>query len=83
MGVSSLPMISEGFISHGAAPETPAAVIENGTLAGQRVITATLATLPGRASEEGIKNPAVIIVGSVVTLRDKLSWFAESSRHST
>jgi len=78
MGVASLGLLSEGFVAHGADPGTPVAVVENGTLANQRVITATLATLSQRASEEGIKSPAVVIVGTVVTLREKLSWFADA-----
>ena len=80
MGLSSLDSIAEGFMAHGADSETPAAVIENGTREGQRVITGTLASLPGKTTEAGIKSPALIIVGSVVTLRDKLSWFAETKR---
>ena len=55
----------------------PAAIIENGTRSGQRVITGTLETLAAQASEAEVKSPALIIVGSVVTLRDKLTWFAE------
>ncbi len=77
MGLSSLDLITEGFISHGADPQTPAAIIENGTREGQRVISGTLSSLPGKTAEAGISSPALIIVGSVVTLRDKLSWFAD------
>lgn len=76
MGLSSLDAIARGFLSHGADPATPAAVIENGTRAGQRVITGTLETLQEKTAQAGIKSPALIIVGSVVSLRDKLSWFA-------
>ncbi len=79
MGLSSMAAITGGFIEHGADPTTPAAVIENGTRAGQRVITGTLESLPGKAKEADIKSPALIIVGSVVTLREKLSWFAEKT----
>jgi uroporphyrin-III C-methyltransferase/precorrin-2 dehydrogenase/sirohydrochlorin ferrochelatase len=78
MGLSSLEQIADGFVAHGAAPSTHAAVVENGTRQGQRVITGTLASLAGQTAEAGIKSPALIIVGSVVTLRDKLSWFAET-----
>ncbi len=76
MGLSSLGAITSGFISHGADPATPAAIIENGTRAGQRVITGTLQSLTDKTAQAGIKSPALIIIGSVVTLRDKLSWFA-------
>ena len=76
MGLSSLGAITSGFLSHGADPATPAAIIENGTRPGQRVISGTLESLPGKTEAAGIKSPALIIIGSVVTLRDKLSWFA-------
>jgi len=76
MGLTSLSTITEGFLGHGADPATPAAVIENGTRRGQRVIAGTLESLPGKSLEAKITSPALIIVGSVVTLRDKLSWFA-------
>jgi uroporphyrin-III C-methyltransferase/precorrin-2 dehydrogenase/sirohydrochlorin ferrochelatase len=76
MGVTSLGSITEGFLKHGADPATPAAVIENGTREGQRVITGTLESLFDKSTEAEIKSPALIIVGSVVNLRDKLSWFA-------
>jgi uroporphyrin-III C-methyltransferase/precorrin-2 dehydrogenase/sirohydrochlorin ferrochelatase len=80
MGLSSLPLITGGFVTNGADPETPAAVVENGTREGQRVITGTLASLPGKTAKAKIESPALIIVGSVVTLRDKLSWFAETKQ---
>jgi len=83
MGLSSLPLITGGFVTNGADPETPAAVVENGTREGQRVITGTLASLPGKTAAAGIKSPALIIVGSVVTLRDKLSWFADNKQEDT
>jgi len=79
MGLSSIAAITGGFISHGADPATPAAIIENGTRAGQRVITGTLASLTDKTTEAGVKSPALIIIGGVVTLRDKLSWFANHS----
>lgn len=76
MGLTSLGAITSGFIENGADPATPAAVIENGTRAGQRVITGTLESLLGKTTEAEVKSPALIIIGSVVNLRDKLSWFA-------
>ncbi len=80
MGLTSLGTITEGFLSNGVDPATPAAVIENGTRVGQRVITGTLESLPDKSTEAEIKSPALIIVGSVVTLRDKLSWFANTEQ---
>jgi uroporphyrin-III C-methyltransferase/precorrin-2 dehydrogenase/sirohydrochlorin ferrochelatase len=75
MGLSSLADIARGFIDHGAAPATPAAVVENGTRRQQRVVAATLETLAEAAAAAELQGPALIIVGSVVTLRDRLSWF--------
>jgi uroporphyrin-III C-methyltransferase / precorrin-2 dehydrogenase / sirohydrochlorin ferrochelatase len=80
MGLTSLGTITQGFLSHGADPATPAAVIENGTRAGQRVITGTLQSLPDKSVEADIQSPALIIIGSVVTLRDKLAWFASEEK---
>jgi len=79
MGLSSLGAITGGFLSNGAEPSTPAAIIENGTRTGQRVITGSLESLADQATAASIKSPALIIIGSVVTLRDKLSWFADES----
>lgn len=79
MGLSSLAKIAAAFIEHGAAADTPAAVIENGTREGQRVIVGTLDTLPGKVADAGLQSPALIIIGSVVTLRENLSWFAGES----
>jgi uroporphyrin-III C-methyltransferase/precorrin-2 dehydrogenase/sirohydrochlorin ferrochelatase len=79
MGLSSLEAIIRGFLEHGADAATPAAVIENGTRTGQRVITGTLKSLPGMTAVAEIKSPALIIIGSVVNLREKLSWFADET----
>jgi uroporphyrin-III C-methyltransferase/precorrin-2 dehydrogenase/sirohydrochlorin ferrochelatase len=79
MGLSSMAAITGGFLDNGADPATPAAVIENGTRAGQRVITGTLESLKSKSDAAGIKSPALIIIGSVVTLREKLSWFANKA----
>jgi uroporphyrin-III C-methyltransferase/precorrin-2 dehydrogenase/sirohydrochlorin ferrochelatase len=80
MGLTSLDAITDGFLGHGADPSMPAAVIENGTRAGQRVITGTLQSLPGKVQQAGVRSPALIIVGSVVKLREKLSWFANKPK---
>jgi uroporphyrin-III C-methyltransferase/precorrin-2 dehydrogenase/sirohydrochlorin ferrochelatase len=75
MGLDSLAMLTDKLISHGADPKTPAAIIDNGTRPGQRVVTASLENLARRAVEEELPGPSIIIIGSVVTLRDRLSWF--------
>jgi len=80
MGLTSLGTITEGFVSNGADPAMPAAVIENGTRAGQRVIVGTLGSLEEKSLAAGVRSPALIIIGSVVTLRNKLSWFANTEQ---
>jgi uroporphyrinogen III methyltransferase/synthase len=75
MGVSNLPVISENLISHGASPDRPAAVIHWGTTPRQKVVAGTLRTLPGLVAAAGLKPPAIIVVGEVVALRDRLMWF--------
>jgi uroporphyrinogen III methyltransferase/synthase len=75
MGVGQLPEIVKRLVEHGRSPETPAAVIRWGTRAEQHVVTGTLATLVERSV--GVKPPALIVVGEVVALREKLRWFED------
>ena len=75
MGLVGLPVICRELIGHGLAPDTPAALVEHGTTEDQRVFTATLATLPESVAGAGVHAPTLIIIGSVVTLREKLGWF--------
>ena len=73
MGVGQLPEIVGQLMRHGRAPATPAAVVRWGTRADQEVVVGTLADLPEKC--RGMKPPALIVVGEVVALRDKLRWF--------
>ena len=75
MGVGQLPQIVKRLVEHGRSPETPAAVIRWGTRAEQHVVTGTLATLVERSA--GVKPPALIVVGEVVALREKLRWLED------
>ncbi|MGL6069693.1 siroheme synthase CysG [Craterilacuibacter sp.] len=75
MGLSSIAGLCEGFILHGKAATTPAAIVEWATTARQRTLTGTLADLPALAQEHGIQSPALIIVGEVVQLADRLAWY--------
>lgn len=68
MGVRQLAAITERLIAAGRSPEEPAAVIERGTLPGQRVLRATLGTL----AAAGARAPAVALFGDVAALRDRL-----------
>jgi uroporphyrin-III C-methyltransferase len=80
MGVATLPAISQQLLEGGMAPETPAAVIEEGTIAQQRLVTGTLATIAERMVEAGLHSPAVVVIGRVVDLHATLSWFVPSSK---
>lgn len=75
MGLSGLPHLCARLIEHGLPADWPAAIVQHGTQPSQRTLTATLATLPALASAAGLRAPTLIIVGSVVTLHDKLNWF--------
>jgi len=75
MGLSSLGQLCDELIAHGAPADLPAAVIDNGTRPGQRVVTGPLQTLADRTARAGFAGPAMVIVGSVVSLHDKLAWF--------
>ena len=75
MGVGGLAEICRQMIAHGLPGEHPAAVVQNGTTRRQRVVAADLSTLPAKVEAAGITSPALIIVGTVVRLQQKLSWF--------
>jgi uroporphyrinogen III methyltransferase / synthase len=75
MGVKSLPRICSKLIEHGLAADTPAATIHSGTTAKQKTVVASVADLPSRVSEAGIKPPALTIIGKVVSLRQTMNWF--------
>jgi uroporphyrin-III C-methyltransferase/precorrin-2 dehydrogenase/sirohydrochlorin ferrochelatase len=75
MGLKGLPLLCEALIKHGLTPDTPAAIIQHGTLPTQRVITGDLTTLPALAEVAQLKAPTLIIVGYVVKLREKLGWY--------
>ncbi|GLX70033.1 uroporphyrinogen-III C-methyltransferase [Paenibacillus glycanilyticus] len=72
MGVSQLANIREELLKSGKAASTPVAVIERGTTSQQRVITGTLADIHKLASSLKVTNPALIIVGEVVKVREQL-----------
>lgn len=77
MGMKNLPFIAASLIENGLDPATPAAVIHRGTTPMQRCLSAPLAELPEAARTAGLTNPAVIVIGKVVSLRDKLDWFSQ------
>jgi len=75
MGVKNLPEISRNLITHGRPPATPVAVIRWGTTAQQRTVVGTLANIADEVARAGLKPPAIIVVGEVVRLRERLNWF--------
>ena len=72
MGVATLPVISAQLQAHGLSGDTPAAIIERATLPGQRSIVGTLATLPEIARTHDVRAPALIMIGTVVSLHAEL-----------
>jgi len=73
MGVHNLQIIVTSLIDAGRSPENPVALIEQGTLPEQKVVTGTLTDILEKAAE--IKPPAIIVVGKVVSLHSTLEWF--------
>ena len=83
MGTRRLPDICRRLTDAGRSPDTPAAVIEQGSTANQRVIGARLADLPARAAAAGVGTPGLLIVGEVVALADALAWFAPAAARAS
>lgn len=75
MGLVGLPEICRQLIQHGRTPDTPIALVEQGTTPRQRVVTGTLDNLPERVAAAGVRAPTLLIIGEVVRLRRNLSWF--------
>jgi uroporphyrin-III C-methyltransferase/precorrin-2 dehydrogenase/sirohydrochlorin ferrochelatase len=75
MGLARVERIAARLVAHGAAALTPAAVIAQGTLQDQRVVTGTLATIAAVAAASNIQSPALLVVGEVVSLHASLAWF--------
>ncbi|BEP17722.1 uroporphyrinogen-III C-methyltransferase [Pyrofollis japonicus] len=72
MGVGRLSEIVNELLEEGLDPSTPVAIVENASLPNQRVVVGRLANIVSKAREANVKPPAVIIVGKVVWLRDKI-----------
>jgi uroporphyrin-III C-methyltransferase/precorrin-2 dehydrogenase/sirohydrochlorin ferrochelatase len=75
MGLGGLAEICRQLMSHGLRADMPAAVVQQGTTPQQRVVVADLATLAAKVEAAELKPPCLTIVGEVVALREKLSWF--------
>lgn len=77
MGLVGLPLICEGLLAAGRSPDTPIAMVHNGTRPDQIVVTGTLSTMVAEVAKAKIKAPTLIIVGEVVKLREQLNWFKQ------
>lgn len=80
MGLVGLQAICQALIEHGCPPDHPIAIVQQGTTPQQRVLTGTLSDMPERVAREDIKPPTLIIVGTVVSLHEKLNWFQSQAR---
>jgi siroheme synthase len=72
MGITRVAEICRELVAHGLDPSTPAAAIERATAPEQRVVTASVGTLATATAAARVKPPALIVVGEVVSLRDRL-----------
>lgn len=75
MGVKNLPNIREKLIENGMSPDTPVALVRWGTTTKQQCVSGTLKNIVERVESAGLKAPAIIVVGKVVSLREKMQWF--------
>ncbi|PWU70403.1 uroporphyrinogen-III C-methyltransferase [Gracilibacillus dipsosauri] len=78
MGVSNLPFIVDNLIEGGKALETPVAIIQEGTTESQKVMIGNLLTIVALVEKHKIHNPAIIIVGEVVKIGEKLAEWRET-----
>jgi uroporphyrin-III C-methyltransferase len=75
MGVATLPHITRRLLDGGLSPDTPSAIIQQGTVPQQHVVTGVLVNIAERGVIANIKYPAVVVIGEVVALGDSLAWF--------
>ncbi len=80
MGLISLSQVMASFLAHGADPKTLVAVVDKGTRPGQRVVAGEIATIAQIVQAAELTGPAIVIIGSVVGLREKLEWYANTDR---
>jgi uroporphyrinogen III methyltransferase / synthase len=81
MGIKNLPLIAERLVAAGRPAAQPVAVVQRGTLAGQRTVTATLETIAGAVADAGLRPPAITVVGPVTELRETLAWLERRPLH--
>lgn len=79
MGLINSSDIQHELVQQGRDPNTPVALVENGTRPEQRVVTGTLGNLVELIESHKVKSPALIVIGEVVALQSKLAWFGEQA----
>ncbi|WP_280771429.1 uroporphyrinogen-III C-methyltransferase [Salipaludibacillus daqingensis] len=82
MGVGNIKMIQEQLLFHGRPAHTPVALVRWGTTKNQETLTGTLENISQKVAESTFRSPAIIVVGEVVKLREKLAWFKEHKTES-
>lgn len=75
MGMTGLSIISKELIAHGMSPDMPIAIVASATMPHQKVVVGTLTNIVAKVQAAEINPPALIIVGTVVNLREQLNWF--------
>ena len=80
MGLQGIRIICDQLMAHGRSAQTPAALIQQGTTENQRLFLGDLSSLPNLVESHDIVAPTLIIIGEVVSLNDKLSWFNPSAK---
>ncbi|MEJ7823928.1 MAG: uroporphyrinogen-III C-methyltransferase [Solirubrobacteraceae bacterium] len=75
MGVRSLRRIAEQLVAGGRPATEPVAVVQRGTFADQRTVAGTLADIAQRAADDGVRAPAITVVGDVAALAEEIAWF--------
>lgn len=81
MGVTNLENICGELLEGGLSPDTPVALVQQGTWQEQKTITGHLRNIVSIAVAEKIKPPAMIVIGKVVALREQLNWFERECLH--
>ena len=81
MGVKQLPEISKRLMAAGRPADMPAAVVERGTLPAQRSVVSTLGEIAKRVADEGVKPPAITLVGPVASLAGEIAWLEQRPLH--
>jgi len=83
MCVTKLAMFTQKLLENGRHPDTPFAIIENGTRAQQRVLNGVLRELPECARQHAVSSPALLIVGEVAAMTATHAWFGEQAKDTS